>query len=61
MAKVHGLDEMKPWNHLAAMPALSGEAKVYPFDEAIDVICEAFETVNPDMSEFVRMMVQTLD
>ncbi len=58
MAKVHGLDEMKPWNHLAAMPALSGEAKVYPFDEAIDVICEAFETVNPEMSEFVRMMVQ---
>ncbi|MGR5538964.1 M3 family oligoendopeptidase [Vibrio campbellii] len=58
MAKVHGLDEMKPWNHLAAMPALSGEAKVYGFDEAIDVICEAFETVNPEMSEFVRMMVK---
>ncbi|HHX8522621.1 TPA: M3 family oligoendopeptidase [Vibrio diabolicus] len=58
MAKVHGLDEMKPWNHLAAMPALSGEAKVYDFGEAIDVICEAFETVNPEMSEFVRLMVQ---
>ncbi|MCR9366349.1 M3 family oligoendopeptidase [Vibrio antiquarius] len=58
MAQVHGLDEMKPWNHLAAMPALSGEAKVYDFDEAIDVICEAFETVNPEMSEFVRLMVQ---
>ncbi|HHF3068647.1 TPA: M3 family oligoendopeptidase [Vibrio diabolicus] len=58
MAKVHGLDEMKPWNHLAAMPVLSGEAKVYDFDEAIDVICEAFETVNPEMSEFVRLMVQ---
>ncbi|BCN24022.1 M3 family oligoendopeptidase [Vibrio alfacsensis] len=58
MAKVHGLNEMKPWNHLAAMPALNGDAKVYDFDEAIDVICEAFETVNPDMSEFVRMMVQ---
>ena len=58
MAKVHGLDEMKPWNHLAAMPALSGEVKVYDFDEAIDVICEAFETVNPEMSEFVRLMVQ---
>ncbi|UDY83917.1 M3 family oligoendopeptidase [Vibrio diabolicus] len=58
MAKVHGLDEMKPWNHLAAMPALSGEAKVYDFDEAIDVICEAFETVNPEMSEFFRLMVQ---
>ncbi|MEX3073378.1 M3 family oligoendopeptidase [Vibrio alginolyticus] len=58
MAQVHGLDEMKPWNHLAAMPALSGDAKVYDFDEAINVICEAFETVNPDMSEFVRMMVK---
>ncbi|HHF0488421.1 TPA: M3 family oligoendopeptidase [Vibrio antiquarius] len=58
MAQVHGLDEVKPWNHLAAMPALSGEAKVYDFDEAIDVICEAFETVNPEMSEFVRLMVQ---
>ncbi|GAJ76036.1 oligoendopeptidase F [Vibrio sp. JCM 18905] len=58
MAQVHDLDEMKPWNHLAAMPALSGEAKVYDFDEAIDVICEAFETVNPEMSEFVRLMVQ---
>ncbi|MDF5053846.1 oligoendopeptidase F, partial [Vibrio parahaemolyticus] len=51
MAQVHGLDEMRPWNHLAAMPALSGEAKVYDFDEAIEVICEAFETVNPEMSE----------
>ncbi|MBR9787745.1 MAG: M3 family oligoendopeptidase [Vibrionaceae bacterium] len=58
MAQVHGLDEMKPWNHLAAMPVLSGDAKVYDFDDAIDVICEAFETVNPDMSEFVRMMVK---
>ncbi|MCV5690797.1 hypothetical protein OFN32_41965, partial [Escherichia coli] len=35
MAQVHGLDEMKPWNHLAAMPALSGDAKVYDFNEAI--------------------------
>ncbi|MDF2152324.1 M3 family oligoendopeptidase [Vibrio sp. CAU 1672] len=58
MARVHGLDEMKPWNHLAAMPALSGTAKVYEFDEAIELICEAFETVNPEMSEFVRMMVK---
>ncbi|QKS94394.1 M3 family oligoendopeptidase [Vibrio alginolyticus] len=58
MAQVHGLDEMKPWNHLAAMPALSGEAKVYDFDEAIEVICEAFETVKSEMSEFVRLMVQ---
>ncbi|PFG56047.1 oligoendopeptidase F [Vibrio sp. ES.051] len=58
MAQVHGLDEMKPWNHLAAKPALQGKAKIYDFDEAIDVICEAFETINPEMSDFVRLMVQ---
>ncbi|TKF22208.1 M3 family oligoendopeptidase [Vibrio genomosp. F6] len=59
MAKVHGLDEMKPWNHLAAMPPLDEkQAKVYPFDEAIEVIKEAFESVDPEMASFVEMMVE---
>lgn len=59
MAKVHGLDEMKPWNHLAAMPPLGEkQAKVYQFDEAIEVIKEAFEGVDPEMANFVSMMVE---
>ncbi|WP_434567123.1 M3 family oligoendopeptidase [Vibrio chagasii] len=59
MAKVHGLDEMKPWNHLAAMPPLGDtESKVYPFDEAIEVIKTAFAEVNPEMAEFVALMVE---
>ncbi|MEZ8086736.1 M3 family oligoendopeptidase [Vibrio sp. 1S139] len=58
MARVHGLDEMKPWNHLAAMPPLGdAESKVYPFDEAIDVIKTAFAEVNPEMADFVALMV----
>ncbi|MCG9694446.1 M3 family oligoendopeptidase [Vibrio sp. Isolate22] len=59
MARVHGLDEMKPWNHLAAMPPLGDtESKVYPFDEAIEVIKTAFAEVNPEMAEFVALMVE---
>ncbi|UPR53492.1 M3 family oligoendopeptidase [Vibrio cyclitrophicus] len=59
MARVHGLDEMKPWNHLAAMPPLGdSESKVYPFDEAIEVIKTAFAEVNPEMSDFVTLMVE---
>ncbi|WP_158133456.1 M3 family oligoendopeptidase [Vibrio navarrensis] len=58
MAKVHGLNEMKPWNHLAAMPAFSGEAKVYSFAEAIEVIRAAFAQVDPEMATFVDMMVE---
>lgn len=59
MARVHGLDEMKPWNHLAAMPPLGDdESKVYPFDEAIDVIKTAFAEVNPEMADFVALMVE---
>ncbi|PQJ60663.1 oligoendopeptidase F [Vibrio chagasii] len=59
MARVHGLDEMKPWNHLAAMPPLGDtESKVYPFDEAIEVIKTAFAEVNPEMAKFVALMVE---
>ncbi|MBW3694929.1 M3 family oligoendopeptidase [Vibrio sp. T187] len=59
MARVHGLEEMKPWNHLAAMPPFGdAEAKVYPFDEAIDLIKTAFAEVDEEMAQFVELMVE---
>ncbi|MGO2161152.1 MAG: M3 family oligoendopeptidase [Vibrio toranzoniae] len=59
MAQVHGLDEIKPWNHLAAMPPLGdSESTLYSFDEAIEVIKTAFDEVNPEMAEFVGLMVE---
>ncbi|NRF28237.1 M3 family oligoendopeptidase [Vibrio coralliilyticus] len=59
MARVHGLNEMKPWNHLAGMPSLTdGEPKVYSFDEGIDIITKAFAQVDGEMAEFVAMMVE---
>ncbi|MGF1694154.1 M3 family oligoendopeptidase [Vibrio lamellibrachiae] len=60
MARVHQLDEMKPWNHQAAMPELAdsqGESG-YSFDEAIEVIRSAFAEVAPEMAEFVDVMVE---
>lgn len=59
MAKVHGLDSMKPWNHLAGMPSLTGdEPKVYEFDEAVEIIRSAFMQVNSEMADFVNLMVE---
>lgn len=58
MASVHGLDAMTPWNHLASMPTLGdAAAQSYSFDEAIDVIKDAFASVNGEMAEFVQLMV----
>lgn len=59
MARVHGLPQMRPWNHLAGMPSLTdAEPKVYSFDEAIEIIYAAFKQVEPEMASFVTRMVE---
>lgn len=59
MANVHGLDSMKPWNHMAGMPSLTDvEPKVYGFDEGIEVIKAAFAQVDQEMADFVDLMVE---
>ncbi|HAS63344.1 MAG TPA: oligoendopeptidase F, partial [Vibrio sp.] len=59
MAKVHGLSEMKPWNHIAGMPSLTDEEpQHYGFDEAIEVIKAAFAEVDQEMAGFVTLMVE---
>ncbi|EEX92229.1 oligoendopeptidase F [Vibrio orientalis CIP 102891 = ATCC 33934] len=59
MARVHGLSQMRPWNHLAGMSSLTdAEPKVYAFDEAIEIIYAAFEKVEPEMASFVTRMVE---
>ncbi|MCK6264932.1 M3 family oligoendopeptidase [Vibrio sp. ZSDE26] len=62
MAQVYQLDEMKPWNHMAAMPALNAEenstTELYAFDDAITIIREAFATVDDEMADFVDVMVE---
>ncbi|MGF1723990.1 M3 family oligoendopeptidase [Photobacterium nomapromontoriensis] len=58
MAKLFGTEKLKPWDEQASMPPLAGgEGQTYSFDEGIAIIREAFAGVDPEMAEFVDMMV----
>lgn len=57
MAKMFGTEKLTPWEQLASMPPLSGSASTYSFDEAIDIIKEAFGSVSQEMADFVALMV----
>ncbi|WP_162062895.1 M3 family oligoendopeptidase [Vibrio taketomensis] len=59
MAQVHGLSEMKPWNHLAGMPSLNDQgSSEISFEQAIELIKTAFAGVDQEMADFVDMMME---
>ncbi|MCE7534786.1 M3 family oligoendopeptidase [Aliivibrio fischeri] len=58
MAKMFGAEQLTPWDQLASMPPLVGEASNYSFDEAIDIIKDAFSGVSQEMADFVDVMVK---
>ncbi|MEO1590668.1 MAG: M3 family oligoendopeptidase [Cyanobacteria bacterium J06632_22] len=58
MATASGLDNMGPWDILAPAPATDKDAKNYTFDEAINLVADAFSEFNPDMGEFALMMAE---
>ncbi|MFD2179052.1 M3 family oligoendopeptidase [Veronia pacifica] len=59
MAKLLGTDTLKPWDELASMPSLSdSQGETYSFDQGIAIIRKAFADVDPEMAEFVDMMVE---
>lgn len=58
MAKMFGTEKLTPWDQLASMPPLVGEASCYSFDEAIIIIKEAFAGVSQEMADFVDLMVK---
>ena len=58
MAKMFGTEQLTPWDQLASMPPLIGKASQYSFDEAIDIIKDAFAGVSQEMADFVDLMVK---
>ncbi|MUH95007.1 M3 family oligoendopeptidase [Aliivibrio fischeri] len=58
MAKMFGTEQLTPWDQLASMPPLVGDASNYSFDEAIDIIKDAFSGVSQEMADFVDIMVK---
>ncbi|MGF1704161.1 M3 family oligoendopeptidase [Photobacterium makurazakiensis] len=58
MAKLFGTKKLKPWDEMASMPAPQGtEGHCYSFDQGIEIIRDAFADVDPEMADFVDMMV----
>ncbi len=57
-ARAYGKAGFGPWDQRAPAPTLDGSSDIsIPFDEAIDIIANAYGDVDPSMGEFVRMMV----
>ncbi|MFB2866187.1 M3 family oligoendopeptidase [Aeromonas sp. MdU4] len=56
MAERLGLDELGPEDLFAPPPAAS--SCEIPFEEAIEIIAEAFTRFDPEMGEFARMMAE---
>ncbi len=57
MATASGLDKMGPWDILAPAPA-EGDSQSFSFNEAINLVADAFSEFNPDMGEFTLMMAE---
>jgi oligoendopeptidase F len=57
-AKALGKNALGPWDHRAPPPSL-GESKAspaIPYEQAIELIAQAYHEIDPAMGEFVRMM-----
>lgn len=55
MAQEMKMETLGPWDILAPYPAKITHK--IPFPEAMKMICNAFETFNPDLAKFAQMMV----
>ncbi|MDD1780071.1 M3 family oligoendopeptidase [Enterovibrio sp. ZSDZ35] len=59
MAKLFNTNALTPWDELAAMPPLSeASSETLSFEEGIAIIKQAFGEVDPEMADFVDMMVE---
>jgi len=57
MARAMNKEKLDPWDILAPAPAKNGETLI-PFDQAIDLIANAFSKLTPEMGDFARMMAE---
>ena len=56
-ARAMGKERLGPWDSRAPAPVLEKHStKLMAFDQAIELIKDAFSTVDPSMGEFVQMM-----
>ncbi|XOV84846.1 MAG: M3 family oligoendopeptidase [bacterium] len=59
MARAYGKETFAPWDVVAPAPVIgAGSNPPLAFDEAVDIIAEAYGEVDGQMADFVRMMVR---
>ena len=56
MAREIGVSQLAPWDLLAPNPIKNSEESV-SFPKAMEIICEAFNTQDPEMGAFAKMMM----
>lgn len=57
MAKLMGLEKLAPYDLIAPAPLKEG-GDFIAFDEAIEIIADAFSQLSPEMGEFAQMMAR---
>ena len=58
-ARAYGKEGYGPWDLRAPAPALGSQASDgIPFDDAIEIIAQAYGQIDPSMASFVHMMVE---
>ena len=57
-AKAYGKDQYGPWDQRSPAPTVSGEDRPIPYTEALELIANAYRSVDPTMGEFVEMMAE---
>ncbi|MEC9240354.1 MAG: M3 family metallopeptidase, partial [Pseudomonadota bacterium] len=57
-AKAHGKERYGPWDQRSPSPSTEGEDRSIPYTEALELIANAYSSVDPTMGEFVEMMAE---
>ena len=57
-AKAYGKDRYDPWDQRSPAPSTGGEDRSIPYTEALELIANAYSSVDPTMGEFVEMMAK---
>ncbi len=57
-AKAYGKERYGPWDQRSPAPALGGDDRPIPYVEALELIANAYRSVDPAMGEFVEMMAE---
>ena len=57
-AKAYGKDRYGPWDQRSPAPALGDDDRPIPYAEALELIANAYRSIDPTMGEFVEMMAE---